>query len=81
MDGNLINADVVVLAMGPWTSQAKPYFPKCKYFPCIRGGKAHSIVVQADVSPDALFFSYETEDAKDEDPEFYPRYNFFYKRN
>lgn len=59
--------------MGPWSSQVKSFFPKCSYFPDIRGGKAHSIVIDAHVSADALFMSYTNERGKEEDPEFYPR--------
>ena len=59
--------------MGPWSSQVKSFFPKCSSFPDIRGGKAHSIVIEAKVSADALFMSYTNERGKEEDPEFYPR--------
>ena len=74
MSKRYIEADVVVIAMGPWSSQAKLFFPECHSFPNITGGKAHSIVVQADVSPDALFLSYINEEGQEEDPEIYPRY-------
>ena len=60
--------------MGPWSSQFKSCFSKFPSFPNISGGKAHSIVMEADVSPDALFLSYTNESGKEEDPEFYPRY-------
>ena len=59
--------------MGPWSSQVKSFFPKCPYFPDIRGGKAHSIVIEATVSSEALFMSYTNERGKEEDPELYPR--------
>ena len=73
MNENIIDADVVVIAMGPWSSQAKEFFPKCNYFPDITGKKAHSMIFQADVSPDALFLSYINEEGKEQDPEIYPR--------
>ena len=59
--------------MGPLSSQAKEFFPECHCFPNIRGGKAHSIILQADVSADALFLSYISEEGKGQDPEIYPR--------
>ncbi len=73
MDNRNILADVVVIAMGPWCTQAKRFFPKCRNFPTITGKKAHSIIVEADVSPDALFLSYIDEGGQEEDPELYPR--------
>ena len=73
MNNDFIETDVIVIAMGPWSSQAKAFFPSCPDFPNITGDKAHSIVVKADVSPDALFLSYLNDEGKEEDPEFYPR--------
>ena len=59
--------------MGPWSSQLKSSFSKCHSFPNITGGKAQSIIFEANVSPDALFLSYINETGKEEDPEIYPR--------
>ena len=73
VDNDIIEASIVVIAMGPWSSQVKSFFPKFPSFPNIRGGKAHSIVIEAEVSPDALFMSYTNDRGKKEDPEFYPR--------
>ena len=73
VDNDIIEASIAVIAMGPWSSQVKSFFPKFPLFPNIRGGKAHSIVIEAEVSPDALFMSYTNDRGKEEDPEFYPR--------
>ena len=73
VDNDIIETNIVVIAMGPWSSQVKSYFPKFPFFPHIRGGKAHSIVIQAEVSADALFLTYTKGNGKEEDPEFYPR--------
>lgn len=50
-------ADVVVIALGPWTSLAAEWF---EGIPRIGAQKAHSIVIKPaeDVSPDCLFLAH-----------------------
>ena len=44
MDGQVLPADRVVLAMGPWTGLARQWLPQA---PPISGHLCHSIVIQA----------------------------------
>ncbi len=70
VDGNPIDADVVVIAMGPWTTEASKWFPEAG-IPKICGKRAHSIVLNTsgkEISPHAIFLNM---DGKD--PELYPR--------
>lgn len=57
VDGKDIEADVVVVAMGPWTKLAASWF---EGIPRIGAQKAHSIVVepQSEVTPDCLFLAH-----------------------
>ena len=59
VDGQEMAADVVVIAMGPWTKLATQWF---EGIPSIGAQKAHSIVVQpsAEVSADCLFLDHRT---------------------
>eukprot|EP00128_Syssomonas_multiformis_P000875 Colp12_sorted_trinity150504_noHs@17236 len=76
--GDVIDADHVVLAMGPWSTEAAHWLaptpaPQILFrIGCI---KAHSVVLRpADpTTADALFTSYEDEDGNHSDPEVYPR--------
>lgn len=57
MDGEVIPADAVVVAMGPWSGQAAQWgLP----VPAVSGQKATSIVLRpkADISADMLFLEY-----------------------
>ncbi len=53
MNGEVLAADVVVIAMGPWSGQAADWLK----IPPIRGHRAHSIVLtpKEPVSAHALF--------------------------
>ncbi len=42
-DGDCIDADVVVIAMGPWSGSARAYLPK---LPPVTGSNAQSVVLQ-----------------------------------
>lgn len=57
MNGEEVSADVVVIAMGPWTKWAAAWF---EGVPKIMGQKAHSIVVDppSAVTPDCLFLAH-----------------------
>lgn len=68
-----IDADVVVIAMGAWSSQASNFFPLCKSIFKIKGSKAHSIVLEADLPPEALFTHYVEANGRSKEPEIYPR--------
>lgn len=66
-DGAEIPADKVVIALGPWSGLARKWFPSAG-LPEITGNRAHSVVVDAEVSAHCVFLTY---DAKE--PEIYPR--------
>ncbi|KAL6498232.1 hypothetical protein OROGR_028629 [Orobanche gracilis] len=73
-DGREIEADAVVLAIGPWTGK----LPLLGSMFSVRGFKAHSIVLEpkdpSEVTPHALFLSYyPAQGGKPMDPEVYPR--------
>ena len=58
VDGEHIEADAVVIAMGPWSGQAAKWLP----VPNITGQKYASIVLRPDedISNHMLFLSYRT---------------------
>ena len=65
-----IEADAVVLAMGPWTGR----FAKALRLPTIRGLKGYSVtLVGAEVPAHALFVDYRTADGRHLEPEIFPR--------
>ncbi len=67
VDGNELAADAVIVAMGPWSGAAADWFPKAK-LPSITGHRAHSILLDASVTPHMLFLNIDSKD-----PEMYPR--------
>ena len=71
VDGEIVAADAVVIAMGPWSVLACQWLP----LPAIHGLKGHSIVVRPDPSatPHALFVEYEAADGEVDAPEVVPR--------
>ncbi|XP_073060512.1 D-amino-acid oxidase [Primulina eburnea] len=73
-DGGEIEADAVVLALGPWTGK----FSLLSTLFRVYGLKAHSIILEPknpdDITPHALFLSYyPAQGGKPMDPEVYPR--------
>lgn len=60
MDGELHSADVVVLAMGPWTKQAAQWLP----VPPVSAHKYHSIILKPkqEVSAHVIFLNHLTSD-------------------
>lgn len=73
-DGREIEADAVVLALGPWTSKLALLGSIFR----VSGIKAHSIVLEPKdpeaITPHALFLSYyPAHGGKPMDPEVYPR--------
>eukprot|EP01018_Ginkgo_biloba_P020116 Gb_08727 [translate_table: standard] len=73
VNGELVCADAVVLALGPWSSNNKLISSLFR----ISGLKAHSIVLRPQnpdaISPHALFLRYKTAQGKSMEPEVYPR--------
>jgi glycine/D-amino acid oxidase-like deaminating enzyme len=67
VDGELIEADVVVVAMGPWTSRLG--LP----LPAVIGQKGASVILSADIPPQAVFSEFITADGARYSPEIYPR--------
>src|SRR5437879_60737 len=65
-----IEADAVVLAMGPWTSRAA----RGLRLPAVHGLKGYSVTLTgADVPAHALFVDYRTADGRALEPEIFPR--------
>lgn len=71
MDGALLEADVIVIAMGPWTSKAAEWMP----VPPVSAKKYHSITIKPpqDVSPHVVFLNHIAADGRQSEPEIYPR--------
>jgi glycine/D-amino acid oxidase-like deaminating enzyme len=70
VDGDPLEADAVVLAMGPWTARAAAWLP----LPRIRGLKGYSVTLAAPDTPaHALFVDYRTADGRHLEPEIVPR--------
>jgi len=72
-DGTILPADKLIVACGPWTEQARSWFPPHVTLPPITGVKCHSILVPSpNIFQQAVFF--ESEGAiGDGDLEVYPR--------
>jgi glycine/D-amino acid oxidase-like deaminating enzyme len=70
VDGETLEADAVVVAMGPWTGRlAGPL-----RLPRVRGLKGYSVTLDApDVPAHALFVDYRTADGRHLEPEVFPR--------
>ena len=69
VDGEPLEADAVVLAMGPWTGRVAG-----RLLPRIGGLKGHSVTLDAgDVPAHALFVDYRTADGRHLEPEIFPR--------
>ena len=69
VDGNVIRADVVVLALGPWMSQARAWVA----LPTIHALKGASIRLAADVPAQAVFSDYRLASGQSVAPEIFPR--------
>jgi glycine/D-amino acid oxidase-like deaminating enzyme len=68
--GETLEADAVVLAMGPWTSRVV----RGLRLPTVRGLKGYSVTLAgADVPAQALFVDYRTADGRALEPEIFPR--------
>jgi glycine/D-amino acid oxidase-like deaminating enzyme len=71
VDGELVEADAVVIAMGPWSRSACKWLP----LPAVHGLKGNSVVFQSGgaSSADALFLELATADGTMHTPEVFPR--------
>jgi glycine/D-amino acid oxidase-like deaminating enzyme len=69
VDGDTVDADATVLAMGPWSMMAARWLP----LPAVYGLKGHSLVFDATLPPEAVFLDYEEEGGAVLSPEVYPR--------
>jgi glycine/D-amino acid oxidase-like deaminating enzyme len=70
VDGAVVEADAVVLALGPWTGRAGPGLP----LPRVHGLKGHSVTLAAAGLPaHAVFLEYRTADGRRLEPEIVPR--------
>ena len=70
VDGEVLEADAVVLAMGPWTGRLATRLR----LPRMYGLKGYSVTLEAaDVPAHALFMDYRTADGRHLEPEIFPR--------
>jgi len=69
IDGALTPADVVVLALGPWTSRAQRWVA----LPEVLGAKGASIVLGAEAPAQAVFSEFVGRDRRRSSVEIYPR--------
>ena len=70
-NGDELEADAVVIAMGPWSMLAAKWLP----LPPVFGLKGHSLIFQtgATIPPEALFLEYAAPDGSMLSPEIFPR--------
>ncbi|HYB43894.1 MAG TPA: FAD-dependent oxidoreductase [Candidatus Methylomirabilis sp.] len=69
VDGEVLEGDAVVLAMGPWTGRVAG-----RLLPRVRGLKGYSVTLDAPRVPaHALFVEYRTGDGLSLEPEIFPR--------
>jgi glycine/D-amino acid oxidase-like deaminating enzyme len=71
VDGESVEADAVVIAMGPWSILAAAWLP----LPAVFGLKGHSLVFATGTSvpPEALFLEYREATGAVQSPELFPR--------
>ena len=70
-DGEIVEGDAVVIAMGPWSIQAACWLP----LPAVLGYKGHSLVFETggSVPAEALFLEYREAGGETLTPELFPR--------
>jgi glycine/D-amino acid oxidase-like deaminating enzyme len=70
-DGDVVEADAAVIAMGPWSVLASCWLP----LPAVYGFKGHSLIFDtgARVPPEALFLEYQEADGEVLTPELFAR--------
>src|SRR5205085_395195 len=71
IDGTAIDADAVIIAMGPWSILAAAWLPLAAVY----GLKGHSLVFTTGdtIPPEALFLEFEEAGGAVQSPEFFPR--------
>ena len=71
VDGALVAADAIVIAMGPWSILASEWLP----MPAVFGLKGHSMVFETGtrLPPEALFLEYQEPGGAVHSPEIFPR--------
>ena len=71
VDGEALEGDAIVIAMGPWSQHARRWLP----MPAIHALKGHSLVFDTgrDLPPEALFFEHRDADGVLSSPEIFPR--------
>ena len=71
VDGKMVGADVVVIAMGPWSLLAAAWLP----LPAVYGLKGHSLIFETgqDVPGEALFLDCREATGEVQAPELFPR--------
>ncbi len=69
VNGETLEGDAVVIAMGPWSILAARWLP----LPAVYGLKGHSIVFDTDTPEEALFLEFEEADGAVSSPEVFPR--------
>jgi glycine/D-amino acid oxidase-like deaminating enzyme len=71
VDGEVIEGDALVIAMGPWAAMACRWLP----LPMVHGLKGHSLILAnpLPISAHALFVECEAEDGSVDTPEVFPR--------
>jgi glycine/D-amino acid oxidase-like deaminating enzyme len=71
VDGDIVPADAVVIAMGPWSTRAAQGLP----LPPVHGLKGHSITVKptTPIPAHAVFMDYTTDAGERLEPEIFPR--------
>jgi glycine/D-amino acid oxidase-like deaminating enzyme len=71
VDGEAIEGDAMVIAMGPWSILAAAWLP----LPAVFGLKGHSLVFEtgSEVSAEALFLEYREATGAVQSPEIFPR--------
>jgi glycine/D-amino acid oxidase-like deaminating enzyme len=71
VDGQIIEVDIVVVAMGPWSILAASWLP----LPPIFGLKGHSLIFEtgSEVPGEALFLEYRERTGRVQSPELFPR--------
>jgi glycine/D-amino acid oxidase-like deaminating enzyme len=71
LDGEIVEGDAVVIAMGPWSIRAAAWLP----LPAVYGLKGHSVVfdTRAGVPAQALFCEYREANGAVQAPELFPR--------
>lgn len=71
IDGEALEGDAVVIAMGPWSQLARRWLP----LPAVYALKGHSLIFDTgrDLPPEALFLEHRDADGVVSSPEIFPR--------